>query len=326
MWSERKSTPVLERPVACQLRTVRETLLKLGETIELTVPGEFAGCRLDRYLAAARPEYSRSRLQALIRNGQVQLRGQPVRAREIVRRGDVVTLTIPPPQKIETEAEEIALEILFEDDDLLVINKPPGLVVHPGAGNQTHTLVNALLHHCPNLSGIGGKERPGIVHRLDKETSGCLVVAKNDVAHHELARQFAGREVVKIYLALVAGTLPRRSGTIEAAIGRHPVHRQKMRVDARRGREARTDYRVLKALGATSLVECRLHSGRTHQIRVHLKHLGNPVVGDAIYGKRGSAPRQMLHAWKLGFIHPRTEEPMLFEAPVPADFQSAFEA
>ena len=294
----------------------------VAETREVVVAGEYAGWRLDRYLAAVLPELSRSRLQALIRAGEVQLEGKTVRTREIVDRGNIVTLRIPPPAEIETKAEEIPLDILFEDEDLLVINKPPGLVVHPGAGNLSHTLVNALLHHCPNLSGIGGKQRPGIVHRLDKETSGCLVVAKNDAAHQELARQFAGREVTKIYLALVSGRPKRPRGVIEAAIGRHPVQRKKMQVDPRRGRPAKTEYRVLQSLGKISLVECILHSGRTHQIRVHLHHLGHPVVGDAVYGRKGTAPRQMLHAWKLGFTHPRTKEPILFEAPIPDEFES----
>ena len=289
--------------------------------IELTVPNEYAGWRLDRYLAAALPEFSRSRLQALIRSSDVQLEGKTVRTRETVQPGNVVRLTIPPSQEVEAQPEEIPLQILFEDDDLLILNKPAGLVIHPGAGNPSHTLVNALLHHCPNLSGIGGKQRPGIVHRLDKETSGCLVVAKNDTAHRELARQFAGREMTKIYLALVTGTLKRCHGTIAAPIGRHPVHRKKMRVDSRRGREARTDYRVLQSLGTVSLVECVLHSGRTHQIRVHLHHLGHPVIGDSLYSGESGAPRQMLHAWKLGFTHPRTKEPMLFEAPIPEDFK-----
>ena len=206
-----------------------------------------------------------------------------------------------------------------------MLNKPPGLVVHPGAGNQTHTLVNALLHHCKSLSGIGGKQRPGIVHRLDKETSGCLVVAKNDAAHQELARQFADREVKKIYLALVVGTFKRSRGTIDAAIGRHPVQRKKMTVDLRRGRAAKTEYRVVQSGGGVSLVECALHSGRTHQIRVHLQHLGHPIIGDALYGKKSDAPRQMLHAWKLGFIHPRTKEPMLFRGAAAGGFPSAME-
>ncbi len=289
--------------------------------IELTVPNEQAGERLDRFLALALPQFSRSRLQALIRAGQVQLQGKGARTRETVRAGDVVRLTVPPLEVIDAKAEEIPLEILFEDEDLLVLNKPPGLVVHPGAGNQTHTLVNALLHHCTSLSGIGGKERPGIIHRLDKDTSGCLVVAKNDAAHHELARQFAEREVKKIYLALVAGTLKRPRGTIDAPIGRHPVQRKKMAVDLRRGRAAKTEYRVLQSGGGLSLVECALHSGRTHQIRVHLHHLGHPIIGDSLYGKKGGASRQMLHAWKLGFNHPRTKERLFFEAPIPEDFR-----
>ena len=289
--------------------------------IELIVPNEHAGSRLDRYLALALPQFSRSRLQALIRAGDVRLRDEPARPRETVQTGDVVRLIEPALEKVEDLAEEIPLEILFEDDDLLVLNKPPGLVVHPGAGNQTHTLVNALLHHCTTLSGIGGKQRPGIVHRLDKDTSGCLVVAKNDPAHQELARQFAEREVKKIYLALVAGSLKRPRGTIEAAIGRHKVQRKKMAVDERRGRAAKTEYRVLQTGNGMSLVECALHSGRTHQIRVHLHHLGHPIIGDSLYGKKGGASRQMLHAWKLGFNHPQTKERLFFEAPIPEDFR-----
>jgi 23S rRNA pseudouridine1911/1915/1917 synthase len=214
--------------------------------------------------------------------------------------------------------------VLFEDDDLIVLNKPAGLVVHPAAGNWTGTLVNALLHHCHGLSSIGGEQRPGIVHRLDKETSGCLVVAKNDAAHQALAKQFAGREVTKIYLALAAGKFARLSGTIEAPIGRHPVLRKKMTVMLEgRGRASKTGYRVLLTLPMGTLVECTLHTGRTHQIRVHLKHLGHPVLGDDVYGKRGSFARQMLHAWRLGFIHPRTAERLNFESPIPPDFVEA---
>ncbi len=289
--------------------------------IELVVPNEHAGTRLDRFLALALPQFSRSRLQNLIRAGDVLLQGQAARTRETVRTGDVVRLIEPPLEEIEAQAEEIPLAVLFEDDDLLVLNKPPGLVVHPGAGNQTHTLVNALLHHCTSLSGIGGKQRPGIVHRLDKETSGCLLVAKNDATHQELSRQFAAREVKKIYLALVAGTLKKPRGTIDAAIGRHPVQRKKMAINQTRGRMAKTDYRVLKTGGGISLLECAIHSGRTHQIRVHLQHLGHPVLGDSLYGKKGAAPRQMLHAWKLGFTHPGTGERLFIEASIPQDFR-----
>jgi 23S rRNA pseudouridine1911/1915/1917 synthase len=294
--------------------------------IELTVPNDQAGQRLDRYLALALPQFSRSRLQCLIRSGDVRLQGKTVRTRETVQAGDVVRLVEPPLREIDAQAEEIPLEILFEDDDLLVLNKPPGLVVHPGAGNQTRTLVNALLHHCGSLSGIGGKERPGIVHRLDKETSGCLVVAKNDATHQALSAQFAAREVKKIYLALVTGTPKKPRGTIDASIGRHPVQRKKMAINQTRGRIAKTDYRVLQSQRGVSLLECAIHSGRTHQIRVHLQHLGHPVLGDSLYGKKATAPRQMLHAWKIGFTHPRTKERYFLEAPLPADFQAVLDA
>jgi len=198
------------------------------------------------------------------------------------------------------------------------------MVVHPAAGNPSGTLVNALLHHCTSLSGIGGEQRPGIVHRLDKETSGCLVVAKNDLAHQGLSKQFAGRTLLKVYLALAAGHLTKKTGVIETEIARHPVHRKKMAVvEKGRGRASTTDYRVLRELPGASLVECTLHTGRTHQIRVHLKHLGHPLLGDALYGRRGSYERQMLHAWKLGFTHPRTGKWMEFQSPIPQDFVDA---
>ena len=294
----------------------------MSEATELEVPRAGRGMRLDRFLAQELADYSRSRLQALIREGHVTLNEKKARPREILRAGDIIRLVAPPPEKIETEPENIPLDVLFEDDDLLVINKPAGMVVHPGAGNRSRTLVNALLAHCKTLSGIGGKERPGIVHRLDKETSGCLVVAKNDFAHQSLSRQFAERTVEKIYLALVAGTMRKARGVIEAGIGRHPKHRQRMAVNEERGRSARTDYRVLQSHDGMSLVECTLHSGRTHQIRVHLHHLGHPILGDKVYGlqRRLEFPRQMLHAWRLGFTHPRDGTRKRFEAPIPADF------
>jgi 23S rRNA pseudouridine1911/1915/1917 synthase len=293
--------------------------------LELIVSANEAKLRLDQFLAKRLPEFSRSRLQQLIRAGFVRLNNSTSRPRQIVRGGDNIELTQPPLEKIETLPEQIPLEILFEDNDLIVINKPAGLVVHPGAGHREHTLVNALLSHCATLSGIGGKERPGIVHRLDKETSGCLVVAKNDATHRDLSKQFAARMVEKIYLALVAGKLPKTAGVIEEKIGRHPVHRQRMSATALRGRAARTEYRVVRSSDRASLLECRLHSGRTHQIRVHLHHLGHPVLGDKVYAPRVAKdfPRQMLHAWKLGFRHPRAEEWKNFEAPLPDDFATA---
>jgi 23S rRNA pseudouridine1911/1915/1917 synthase len=299
--------------------------LKDSMPIEFVVSGNDAKLRLDQFLAKRLPEYSRSRLQQLIRAGSVRLNEQATRPRQIVRSGDKIDLLEPPLEKIETLPEPIPLDVLFEDDDLIVINKPAGLTVHPGAGQREHTLVNALLSYCTTLSGIGGKERPGIVHRLDKETSGCLVVAKNDIAHRELSKQFAAHTVEKIYLALVAGKLRKAAGMIDEKIERHPVHRQRMSVSARRGRAAKTEYRVISSSDEASLIECRLHSGRTHQIRVHLHHLGHPVLGDKIYAPRFAKnfPRQMLHAWKLGFHHPRTGEWKNFAAPLPSDFNDA---
>ena len=299
--------------------------LKDPTPIEFIVSENDAKLRLDHFLAKRLPQYSRTRLQQLIRSGFVRLNGASTRPRQIVRAGDKIDVRESPVEQIETRPQRIPLDILFEDDDLIVINKPAGLTVHPGAGQREHTLVNALLSHCTTLSGIGGKERPGIVHRLDKETSGCLVVAKNDIAHRELSRQFAERTVEKIYLALVAGKLRKPAGVIEERIGRHPVHRQRMSVTTKRGRTAKTEYRVVRSNEEASLIECRLHSGRTHQVRVHLHHLGHPVLGDKVYGARlvKNFPRQMLHAWKLGFRHPQTGEWKQFQASVPDDFKEA---
>lgn len=281
-----------------------------------------AGERLDRFATAQLPGLSRSRVQALILSGDILLNGASARASEALKAGDEIAVRIPESAPFtELQAEDIPLVILHEDSDLVVIDKPAGLVVHPGAGNATGTLVQALLHHCKDLSGIGGVERPGIVHRLDKETSGCLVIAKNDFAHQSLAAQFAGRTVEKTYLAIVEGTLRRGSGVIEAAIGRHRSNRQKMAVDLTgKGREAVTNYRVLAAADGLSLVECQPKTGRTHQIRVHLKHLGHPLAGDPVYGRRGRFERHLLHAWKLAFDHPRSGERVAFTSPVPADF------
>ena len=284
--------------------------------------------RLDLFLVKSLPEFSRSRIQQLIRAGFVRVGGATTQPNQPVRSGDEIEIEEPPPEKIQTEPEQIPLTILYEDNDLIVINKVAGMTVHPGAGQRKHTLVNALLYHCSTLSGIGGKERPGIVHRLDKETSGCLVAAKSDVAHRELSKQFASRTVEKIYLALVAGQLRQAAGVIENKIGRHPVHRQRMSVSSRGGRAAKTEYQVLRSSEQASLLECKLHSGRTHQIRVHLHHLGNPVLGDKIYGAKFAKdfPRQMLHAWKLGFFHPSTGEWISFEAALPTDFKEALAA
>jgi len=287
---------------------------------------ENAGARLDHFLSAEISHLSRARIQGLIKGGNILLNNRPVKPGAKIRMDDVVAVEEPQAMATSTEAEEIPLDILHEDDDLIVLNKPAGLVVHPAAGNWSHTLVNALLHHCPTLSGIGGVQRPGIVHRLDKETSGCIVVAKNDLTHQNLSQQFAGRKILKVYLALVAGTLKQKSGTIDVLIGRHPVHRKKMAVVSEsRGRTSKTAYRVLQEIDKSSVVECTLHTGRTHQIRVHMKHIGHPLLGDKLYGAKSGDkfPRQMLHAWKLGFFHPRNSEWMEFQSPIPTDFIEA---
>jgi 23S rRNA pseudouridine1911/1915/1917 synthase len=293
--------------------------------------------RLDMYLREKFPMVSRGTLQRLIEEGHIQIDGRTVKPTHHPRAGERIEVRWPEARPAEARAEKIPLDILFEDDDLLVLNKPPGLVVHPSAGHEEHTLVNALLHHCAGrLSGIGGVARPGIVHRLGKETSGCLLVAKNDSAHLALASQFAGRTLDKAYLAIVCGEMPRERGEIRAAIARHPTHRKRMAVTDGTGREAWTSYEVRQRLRGATLVEAQLHTGRTHQIRVHFQHLGFPVVGDATYGTRQnqrlieqtgySAQRQMLHSWKITFEHPSQKKELQFEAPWPADFQAALAA
>jgi 23S rRNA pseudouridine1911/1915/1917 synthase len=295
-----------------------------GERV-FSVSSATAGSRLDRWLVECLPAASRSKIQAVIRSGGVLLNGAPAKASQIVRTDDEIIWREPALTPCESaRAEEMPLEILFEDDALAVLNKPAGMVVHPGAGHRGGTLVSGLLHHFGKLSRVGGVDRPGIIHRLDKETSGCLVVAKTDAAHRVLAAQFASREVSKIYLALVAGSPRIRAGVVSAPIARDPVHRKKMKVTSTgRGREAITEYRVLATAEGKSLVECRPRTGRTHQIRVHLKHLGYPVLGDPLYGRRGSFSRHMLHAWKLQFRHPFSGERLTFEAAPPTEFRIA---
>ena len=289
--------------------------------------------RLDIYLRSRYPAVSRGAIQRLIDEGEILVNGKRVKPTHTPRAGESVQVHWPEARPAEAQAEEIPLEILFEDKSLLVLNKAPGLVVHPAAGNEEHTLVNALLHHCAGqLSGIGGVARPGIVHRLDKDTSGCLVVAKNDETHLALSAQFANRKVEKIYHAILCGELPRPKGEIKAAIARHTSHRKRMAVVVG-GREAHTSYRVLESLRGATLAEALLHTGRTHQIRVHFQFLGYPLVGDLTYGNRQNqkleeltgyhAGRQMLHAYHLGFTHPRTGKKVAFDAPVPKDFQDA---
>lgn len=291
---------------------------------------EQAGERLDAYLAARLADLSRSRIQSLIREQFIVVNGMPAKPRDSVRIGDRIDIAIPEAMPLENAPQEIPLEILFEDDDLVVLNKAHGMVVHPAPGNPDGTLVNALLHHCKGkLSGIGGVERPGIVHRLDKDTSGCLVVAKSDIAHQSLVTQFSERSTMeKIYLAVTSGVPKPDRETIFTHIGRHPVNRQKMAVvNPPGGKAAITDYEVLTtdAATVTALVLCHLHTGRTHQIRVHLHHKGTPIVADPIYGKTSKdvtlPDRLMLHAWKLAFAHPVTGQRMALEAPIPDEFR-----
>jgi 23S rRNA pseudouridine1911/1915/1917 synthase len=290
--------------------------------------------RLDTYLRTRFPAVSRETIRRLIEQGEIRLGGQTVKPAHRPTRGDRIQVHWPEPKSLDVEPEKIPLEIVYEDEGLLVLNKPAGMVVHPAAGHESHTLVNALLHHCRGqLSGIGGVARPGIVHRLDKETSGCLVVAKNDTSHTALSQQFAERRVEKIYEAVVCGHLPRASGEIHAAIARHPSHRKRMSVTDGKGREAWTSYRVLERLSGADHVEARLHTGRTHQIRVHFQHLGAPLAGDQVYGSRQTrrlceltnyaAPRVLLHARTLCFTHPVRSERMSFTVPAPEDFQKA---
>jgi 23S rRNA pseudouridine1911/1915/1917 synthase len=285
--------------------------------------------RLDAFLAARLPDLSRSRIQTLVREQFILVNQLPAKPRDEVKPGDLIAIALPEAVPLENAPQDIPLEILFEDDDLIVLNKAHGMVVHPAPGNPDGTMVNALLHHCKGrLSGIGGVERPGIVHRLDKDTSGCLVVAKSDAAHPSLVRQFSERRTMeKIYLAVTRGVPKPLSDTIFTHIGRHPVNRQKMAVvNPPGGKPAITAYEVLATDAATltALVLCHLHTGRTHQIRVHLHHKGTPILGDPIYGSPGKDPalpqRLMLHAWKLAFDHPTTGLRHHFESPLPPEF------
>ncbi len=303
--------------------TVPESQIIIAQSLPLQ--------RLDAFLRAQFPGVSRGTIQRLLAQGQIQVNGRKAKPSHHPRAGEIVAVSWPQAEPAAALPEDIPLEILYEDDDLLAVNKPPGLVVHPAAGHAAHTLVNALLHNCRGrLSGIGGVARPGIVHRLDKDTSGCLVAAKNDQTHLGLSTQFAARQVEKIYQTIVCGQLPAPGGEINEPIGRHRSDRKRMA--AGRGRAARTTFRVLQLLRGATSVEVALHTGRTHQIRVHFEHLGHPVFGDPVYGARQSTrlregsgvapPRLMLHARNLALTHPRTGLRLEFVAPLPADFTS----
>jgi 23S rRNA pseudouridine1911/1915/1917 synthase len=309
--------------------------------LEVTIEADQQGERVDRALAARLPDLSRSRLKSLIEEGRVRSGERTISdPSQRVKPGQNFVISIPDATAPEPLAEDIPLVVRYEDDALIVIDKPAGMVVHPAPGNEGATLVNALIAHCgASLSGIGGVRRPGIVHRLDKDTSGLLVAAKHDIAHRKLAADFASHDIERAYQAVVWGVPAKKSGEIEGNIGRHPVHRKKMTVLARGGKPALTRYRVMKSFGRlASLVECRLATGRTHQIRVHLASVGHPLLGDPTYGRATPArlnalppkvravvagfKRQALHAWLLGFEHPVTGEVLRWESPLPSDMQA----
>ncbi len=318
------------------MKTRREHDSAGGEVHRFSVGPALRGERLDRAVASSLPALSRSRVQALLEAGRVLVDGRPARSALRLKGGEALEVSVPAPEPATPEAEEIPLTILHEDRDLLILDKPAGLVVHPAAGHARGTLVNALLHHVSGLSGVGGVLRPGIVHRLDKETSGCLVVAKNDAAMQALQRAFQARTVEKTYLALVHGQPP-DTGRLETLHGRHPRDRKRFTGRTTRGKPAVTTWRVRTRLHGAALLEVGLETGRTHQIRVHLSELGHPLLGDVLYGgtRKGDARvkavqellgRQALHAWRLAFAHPRSGKPTRAEAPIPADLRSAIES
>ncbi|WP_124727691.1 RluA family pseudouridine synthase [Staphylospora marina] len=302
-----------------------EDALEQVERHEWEVTEDYEGERLDKFIPSFNDEWSRVRVQDWIKDGRVLVNGQRKKGSYRLMRGDRVELDVPPLEELAVEAEPIPLDVRYEDDDVIVVNKPRGMVVHPGAGNHSGTLVNALLHHCRGqLSGIGGVARPGIVHRIDKDTSGLLIAAKNDLAHQSLVSQLKAHSVDREYVALVHGVIPHDHGTIDAPIGRDPQHRQRMTVIHKNSKHAVTHFTVKERFRDVTLVECRLETGRTHQIRVHMKYIGHPLVGDPVYGpKKRDWPMegQALHARVLGFDHPRTGERIRLEAELPEDME-----
>ncbi len=285
--------------------------------------------RIDKYISLVCEEMTRSYVQRLIEEGKVVCNGKKVRTCLKVVPSDEITVTVPPPQELEVKPEDIPLDVVFEDEELMVINKPKGMVVHPAAGNESGTLVNAVLFHAKGkLSGINGVIRPGIVHRLDKDTSGLIVVAKTNEAHLSLAEQIKEKTCRRVYVCLVRGNLREDEGTVDAPIGRHPTQRKKMCVTQKNSRSAVTHYRVLERFGEYTFVECRLETGRTHQIRVHMQHIGHPVIGDEVYSG-GKNPfglhTQALHAVQIGFVHPVRGEKMIFSCPVPDYMETILE-
>ncbi len=293
------------------------------------------GERLDQHLASTFPDLTRARLKTLIDSGRALVDGKPAKPSRRLRGGESIELKLPAPAPAKPLPQDLPLEVLYEDSDIIVVNKQAGMVVHPGAGHWEGTLVNALLHRVRDLAGVGGELRPGLVHRLDKNTSGCLVVAKNDRSLAALQAAFKSRRLTKTYLAIVHGAPPVRS-TLSTLFGRHPAHRKRFTGRIKSGKPAETAFEVRERFEGAALLEVQLKTGRTHQIRVHLAEAGHPILGDELYGRRqGRTPgvtsvqrelgRQALHAWKLEFAHPRSAEPLRFEAPVPGDFERALE-
>ena len=318
-----------DSPSKHRLVWVSCSMAGIAKYVFIKVNCEDAGNRLDKFLALKDLVLSRSQIQHLIHNGHIKVRGHDRTYSSLrVQAGDSIDIHIPASRPLSVEPVPIPLVIVYEDSHLLVLEKPAGLVVHPGAGDEDHTLVHGLLHHCQDLSGIGGYLRPGIVHRLDKNTSGLMVVAKDDRVHLGLTEQFKARKIDKIYMALVCGRFRDRSGRLDSAIGRHPVNRKKMFIRSRNGRSAITEWQVVEELRGTSLLSLKIRTGRTHQIRVHMSSLGHPVLGDSLYGgpmefRVGCAVipirRQMLHATCLQFTHPITGEKMKWESKLPSD-------
>ena len=295
------------------------------DIFELEITAEENGTRLDSYLAEELEGISRSYLQKLIGEGLILVNQKTVKANYKVKTGDTLLVQIPEAAPVDIQPEPMDLDIVYEDSDLLIVNKPVGLVVHPAHGHYSGTLVNGLLAHCTDLSGNNGKMRPGIVHRIDKDTSGLLMIAKNDLAHQHLAEQLKAHSIKRAYYALVQGVISEPAGLVDAPIGRHEIDRKKMAVTFKNSKEARTHYYVKERFAKNTFIECRLETGRTHQIRVHMAYLGHPLVGDPLYGTRKNNldfPGQALHAYALGFVHPRTGEELYFEAPIPEHFQS----
>lgn len=296
-------------------------------TFEFLIDEENQSTRIDSVLSLLLPETSRSFIQKLIEGGSLSLNGEPMTSKKYkVNAGDKVTLTVPEAEKLSVEPENIPLDIVYEDDDVLVVNKPKGMVVHPAVGNYTGTLVNAIMYHCGDrLSSINGVIRPGIVHRIDKDTSGLLMIAKNDKAHESLSQQLAEHSITRRYRALVYHNFAEDEGTIDAPIGRDPKNRLKQAVTEQNSKRAMTHWRVLERFGKYTLIEARLETGRTHQIRVHMAYIKHPLVGDAVYGSAKqslTSDGQLLHAEVLGFIHPTSGQYMEFEKPVPQEFDA----